>query len=219
MSWIVFICNTIWLNCREHSGYGFSQWQTTLHYDIISHCLSTYPEWSLRLDWVCLAILPEKYAMSQLSYIQACWVSMKFLFGNMLTSSSGTITVKCHYNACHYNANGSLTQSILGSQTVPTWPFPSSSAHGLNVWNHRGLIGHSSNDTSLFPFKWNKTKVSHLLVMSIQSIYDWSLIKHTDYSSPVLRECHHQANMAARCPDVENNPGSNQVNISHMQVN
>ena len=28
--------------------------------------------------------------------------------------------VKCHYNACHYNANASLTRSILGSQTAPT---------------------------------------------------------------------------------------------------
>ena len=28
-------------------------------------------------------------------------------------------TVKCHYNACHYNANASLTRSILGSQTAP----------------------------------------------------------------------------------------------------
>ena len=53
--------------------------------------------------------------------------------------------------------------------------------------------------------------------MSIQSIDDWSSIKHTDYSSPMLWECHHSANMAARCPDVENNPGSNQVNISHTQ--
>ena len=124
-------------------------------------------------------------------------------------------TVKCHYNACHYNANASLTRSILGSQTAPSWPSPSGSAHGLKVWNHRGLIGHSGNDTPLFPYKWNKTKVSHLLVMSIQSIHDWSSIKHTDYSSPVLRECHQQANMAARRPDVENNLGSNQVNISH----
>ena len=32
------------------------------------------------------------------------------------------ITVKCHYNACHYNANASLTRSILGSQTAPTCP-------------------------------------------------------------------------------------------------
>ena len=84
---------------------------------------------------------------------------------------------------------------------MPSWPSPSGSAHGLKVWNHRGLIGHSGNDTPLFPYKWNKTKVSHLLVMSIQSIHDWSSIKHTDYSSPVLRECHQQANMAARRPD------------------
>ena len=33
-----------------------------------------------------------------------------------------TNTVKCHYNACHYNANASLTRSILGSQTAPTCP-------------------------------------------------------------------------------------------------
>ena len=31
-------------------------------------------------------------------------------------------TVKCHYNACHYNANASLTRSILSSQTAPTCP-------------------------------------------------------------------------------------------------
>ena len=134
-------------------------------------------------------------------------------------------TVKCHYNACHYNANASLTRSILGSQTAPTclphalMASPSGSAHGLKVWNHRGLIGQSGNDTPLFPYKWNKTKVSHLLVMSIQSIHDWSSVKHPDYSSPVLRECHHQANMAARRPDVENNPGSNQVNIGHVHEN
>ena len=57
------------------------------------------------------------------------------------------------------------------------------------------------------------------MVMSIQLIHEWSSIKHTDYSSLVLRECHDQANVAARHPDVENNPVSNQVNISHTQVN
>ena len=114
-------------------------------------------------------------------------------------------TVNCHYNAC------------LDRAHMPSWPSLSGSAHGLKVWNHRCLIGHSGNDTPLFPYKWNKTKVSHLLLMSLQSIHYWSLIKHTDYSSSVLPECHHQANMAARCPDVENNPGSNQVNIRYMQ--
>ena len=38
----------------------------------------------------------------------------------------------------------------------------------LKVWNHRSMIGHSSNDISLYPYKWNKTMVAHLLVMSIQ---------------------------------------------------
>ena len=37
---------------------------------------------------------------------------------------SSVDTVKCHYNVCHYNVNASLTRSILGSQTVPSWPSP-----------------------------------------------------------------------------------------------
>ena len=152
---------------------------------------------------------------------QVCWldrVAQLLLLLSSFTRHAVT-TVKCHYNACHYNANASLTRSSLGSQTAPSWPSPSGSAHGQKVWNHRGLIGHSGNDTPLFPYKWNKTKVSHLLVMSIQSIHDWSSIKHTDYSSPMLWECHNSANMAARRPDVENNPGCNQVKISHTHVN
>ena len=33
---------------RGHSGYGLSQWETTLHCNVVSHWLSQYPEWSLR---------------------------------------------------------------------------------------------------------------------------------------------------------------------------
>ena len=40
----------------------------------------------------------------------------------LITRSQWVYTVKCHYNACHYNANASLTRSILGSQTAPTCP-------------------------------------------------------------------------------------------------
>ena len=32
---------------RDHSGYGFSQWETTLQCNVVSHCLNPYPEWSL----------------------------------------------------------------------------------------------------------------------------------------------------------------------------
>ena len=50
------------------------------------------------------------------------WRDIKFigLFGDR--GHQGPYTVKCHYNACHYNANASLTRSILGSQTAPTCP-------------------------------------------------------------------------------------------------
>ena len=44
-------------------------------------------------------------------------------------------TVKCHYNACHYNANASLTRSILGSQTAPTsWHALMTVPEWLSTW-------------------------------------------------------------------------------------
>ena len=36
------------LKPRVHSGFGFSQWQTTLHCNVVFHWLSPYPEWSLK---------------------------------------------------------------------------------------------------------------------------------------------------------------------------
>ena len=32
----------MWHNFREHSRYGFNQWETTLHYNVVSHWLSPY---------------------------------------------------------------------------------------------------------------------------------------------------------------------------------
>ena len=44
-------------------------------------------------------------------------------------------TVKCRYNACHYNANASLTRSILGSQTAPTsWHALMTVPEWLSTW-------------------------------------------------------------------------------------
>ena len=50
-----------------------------------------------------------------------CHLSDQFIIGLGTLKWLGD-TVKCHYNACHYNANASLTRSILGSQTAPTCP-------------------------------------------------------------------------------------------------
>ena len=33
----------------DHSGYGLNQWETTSHYNIVSHWLILYPEWSMKL--------------------------------------------------------------------------------------------------------------------------------------------------------------------------
>ena len=41
----------------------------------------------------------------------------------VVRSQGNKTTVKCHYNTCHYDANASLTRSILGSQTSPTCPY------------------------------------------------------------------------------------------------
>ena len=31
--------------CRDHSGYGLSQWETTLWFNVVSHWLRPHPEW------------------------------------------------------------------------------------------------------------------------------------------------------------------------------
>ena len=39
--------NILWatlLNCRDHSGYRLSQWETMLHCNVVPHWLSPYPE-------------------------------------------------------------------------------------------------------------------------------------------------------------------------------
>ena len=30
---------------KYHAGYGRSQWEPTLQYNVVSHCMSSYPEW------------------------------------------------------------------------------------------------------------------------------------------------------------------------------
>ena len=59
-------------------------------------------------------------------------ISISWLFWFILFC---TYTVKCHYNACHYSANASLTRSILGSQTAPTsWHALMTVPEWLSTW-------------------------------------------------------------------------------------
>ena len=38
------------MECREHSEFGRSQWETTLHCNVVSHWLCPYSEWSVEWD-------------------------------------------------------------------------------------------------------------------------------------------------------------------------
>ena len=74
--------------------------------------------------------------------------------------------VKCHYNACHYNANASLTRSSLGSQTAPTCPHdhPRVAQHMghrceiIAVWSATGamtpLCSHTNGIKQRYPTCW-----------------------------------------------------------------
>ena len=79
----------------------------------------------------------------------------------------GPNTVKCHYNACYYNANASLTQSILGSQTAPTCPHnhPQVAQHMgkrceiIAVWSATAamtpLCSHTNGIKQRYPTYWS----------------------------------------------------------------
>ena len=40
--------------CRDHSVYAPSQWETTLHCNVVSHWLSAYTKWSLHIGPIVL---------------------------------------------------------------------------------------------------------------------------------------------------------------------
>ena len=48
----VYLCLHIeflkFIQIRNHFGYGFNQWPTTLQCNVVSHCLNPCPEWSLQ---------------------------------------------------------------------------------------------------------------------------------------------------------------------------
>ena len=46
-SHILWPCYCGWYLHRDHSGFGLSQWKTSLQFNINSHSLSPYPEWSM----------------------------------------------------------------------------------------------------------------------------------------------------------------------------
>ena len=89
----------------------------------------------------CVCWLPCDWLLRVWLYIQRWfWRHLHssagwFCVCNTAWSGSQVSTVKCHYNACHCNANASLTRSILGSQTAPTsWHALMTVPEWLSTW-------------------------------------------------------------------------------------
>ena len=72
---------------RYHYGYGLSQWEMTLHCNVISHWLSLYPKWSLG----CVLNSLQCLHWWLISY-DVLWIS-EFLTGGIVESpwSSGSL--------------------------------------------------------------------------------------------------------------------------------
>ena len=57
---------------KDHSGYGLSQWEMTLHCNVVSHWRSPYPDWSLHhQSW----LVPKQPQTQQYSVCKREWVS------------------------------------------------------------------------------------------------------------------------------------------------
>ena len=94
---------------------------------------------SLALCKACIQYLVRPVGLKVYPYCKV--VVFAFVCNNMLAPYIYThthiyiYTVKCHYNACHYSANASLTRSILGSQTAPTsWHALMTVPEWLSTW-------------------------------------------------------------------------------------
>ena len=73
--------------------------------------------------------VPSQFPLYR-KYIISWKAKIRWRFGKDIT-----YTVKCHYNACHYNTNASLTRSTFGSQTAPTsWHALMTIPEWLSTW-------------------------------------------------------------------------------------
>ena len=119
---------------NDHSRYGLSQWETTLHCNVVSHWLGPYPQWSLstamtKVDHV---LRPTHiYLHGQAMGISTC---MGKLWGVYSTSEKYNVSSKYDYweqtplindliypiiyqhyvtQACYHSPYGSTWQSSL----------------------------------------------------------------------------------------------------------
>ena len=52
---------------RDHSANGLSQWETTLHYNVACHCLSSYTELSMSITYVNVVFTQATLALASIA--------------------------------------------------------------------------------------------------------------------------------------------------------
>ena len=100
-----------WLDVT-FSGYGLSQWKTTLHCNVISHWLSPYQEWSLCISqWKCMPYHSTSLGLPHTSpSLQTTpgailrWHSSQGAVFVMANTSGTTLTTAYHIEALTHGA-------------------------------------------------------------------------------------------------------------------
>ena len=82
---------------RDHSGYGFSQWVTTLHFNVVSHWLSPYPERSLTYQPIGQCFLFHIWLKINISYLILSWCGSCCEFTMNFTLMSVILVIRCQW--------------------------------------------------------------------------------------------------------------------------
>ena len=149
----------------DHSGWGISQWETTLHRNVVSHWLSPYPEWSLYIyiyiyiTWIHNELLKRK----------CCYFDKMFAIG--FNRSCQNIILLCSkWCKCRQHAGTSdsvhmgisqlcfsrqgSTSSYLALQAIPQLFLDTAKPKPLAVFSSRPYFNKTSYffDIHLSPF-------------------------------------------------------------------
>ena len=109
---------------RDHSGYGHSHWEMSLHSDVISNWLSPYPEWTL---WAVASLVATnkhvhfKNSYSHIHVETISYICLKYRDHFVHVPGQWETTLHCNVNISHWldaYIKWSLEYSLLLSTTT-----------------------------------------------------------------------------------------------------
>ena len=113
---------TIYLKFLTHNAPVMKVCHMYKYYQISNHLEEIKKKQAKKTPYSLVCLLYVSYVIDIVNTMHSLTKINRTYRSGLEVIEDTPYTVKCHYNACHYNANASLTRSILGSQTVPTCP-------------------------------------------------------------------------------------------------